>query len=163
VAKSKTQSDFFPFVLDELAKLPVTLRSMFGAQALYLHGKIVFIRRIGKNYPEDNGLWVATTPEHHASLHAEFPSLRSIGLFGGSPTTWQNLPLDAPDFEESALRLCAHVRAGDPRIGKVPGVKKKKAKADAPKKGAAKKARSAKAGRSPRPAARKKAARKTRR
>jgi hypothetical protein len=36
------------------------------------------------------------------------------------------LPLDADDFEESVLRACALVRAGDARIGKVPKARKRK-------------------------------------
>jgi hypothetical protein len=35
-------------------------------------------------------------------------------------TGWQILPVDAPDFEEAALRACQFIIAGDPRIGKVP-------------------------------------------
>jgi hypothetical protein len=46
--------------------------------------------------------------------------MRSIQLFGKKETSWQILPADAPDFEESARRACALVLARDPRIGKVP-------------------------------------------
>ena len=58
--------------------------------------------------------------EHHASLSREFPSLRSITVLGDGVTGWQILPADAPDFEDAALRACALVLRGDPRIGKVP-------------------------------------------
>jgi hypothetical protein len=51
--------------------------------------------------------------------------MRSIGVLGEKITGWQVLPADAPDFEESAQRACDLIAAGDPRIGKVPGVKKK--------------------------------------
>jgi hypothetical protein len=40
-------------------------------------------------------------------------------------TGWQVLPVDAPDFEEAVLRACDLVLAGDPRIGKVPGARRK--------------------------------------
>ena len=46
--------------------------------------------------------------------------MRSIGLFGTPVTSWQVLPVDAPDFEESALRACELIAARDPRIGKIP-------------------------------------------
>jgi hypothetical protein len=69
----------------------------------------------------DDGVWIATTTEHHESLRSEMPSLRSITvLAGGAVTGWQVLPVEADDFEESVLRACALVRAGDVRIGKVP-------------------------------------------
>jgi hypothetical protein len=62
--------------------------------------------------------------EHHASLRLEFPHMRSIGVLGAAVTGWQLLPVDAPDFEESALRACDLVLAHDARIGKVPKSKK---------------------------------------
>jgi len=70
--------------------------------------------------PRDNGVWVATTPEHHASLRQELPCLRSIAVLGAGTTGWQVLPADAAEFEASVVRACALVRARDPRIGKVP-------------------------------------------
>jgi hypothetical protein len=93
---------------------------MFGCLAVYFEDKIVLILRDRHDSPEDNGVWLATTAEHHASLQREFPSMRSIQLFGGKTTHWQVLPVDAPDFEEAALRACGLVIARDPRIGKVP-------------------------------------------
>lgn len=46
--------------------------------------------------------------------------MRSIKVLGAGGTGWQVLPSDANDFEDSVLRACAIVRAGDVRIGKVP-------------------------------------------
>ena len=121
------------FVLDALASLSPYTRPMFGCVAVYVGEKIVLILRDRPSYPDDNGVWLATTPEHHQSLRCEFPSMRSIGVFGTEVTGWQVLPADAPDFEESALRACELVIAGDPRIGKIPGEKRnsKKSKARA--------------------------------
>jgi hypothetical protein len=70
---------------------------------------------------QDNGVWLATTREHHESLLREFPKMRSIQVLGKPVTGWQVLPADAPDFEAAALRACQLVLAGDARIGKVPG------------------------------------------
>jgi hypothetical protein len=36
------------------------------------------------------------------------------------------LPLDAPDFEEGAMKACSFILRGDVRIGKIPKVKKPK-------------------------------------
>jgi hypothetical protein len=108
------------FVLDALASLAPTTRSMFGCLAVYLENKMVLILRDRPASPEDNGVWLATTSVHHESLQREFPSMRSIQLFGTDTTHWQVLPVDAPDFEEAALRACALIIARDPRIGKIP-------------------------------------------
>ena len=108
------------FVLDALASLSPITRPMFGCLAVYVEDKIVLILRDREDSPEDNGVWLATTAEHHASLQHEFPSMRSIQLFGREVTHWQVLPADAPDFERAALRACALIVAGDARIGKVP-------------------------------------------
>jgi hypothetical protein len=113
------------FVLDALASLSPITRPMFGCLAIYVQEKIVFILREKTTYPADNGVWLATTEDHHASLHSEFPHLRSIGLLGKKITGWQVLPSDAADFEEAALRACDLVHARDERIGKVPGSRRK--------------------------------------
>jgi hypothetical protein len=70
--------------------------------------------------PEDNGVWMATTREHHASLRPELPCMRSIALLGTGVTGWQVLPAQADDFETCVLHACELVCARDERIGKVP-------------------------------------------
>lgn len=96
---------------------------MFGCVAVYVGEKIVLALRDKEQYAEDNGVWLATTKEHHESLRREFPNMRSIGLLGKRVTGWQLLPADAQDFEEAALRACDLIATRDPRIGKLPGEK----------------------------------------
>lgn len=117
------------FVLDALAPLSPQTRPMFGCLAIYIEDKIVLILR-DKQKPgqtADNGVWLATTEEHHESLRRDFPNMRSIQLFGKEVTGWQVLPADAEDFEEAALCACEFVLARDPRIGKVPGSRRGRA------------------------------------
>jgi len=109
------------FVMDALSRLSPWTRPMFGCVAVYVGEKIVLILRQKPTFERDNGVWLATTEEHHESLREEFPNMRSIGVLGKEVTGWQVLPVDAPDFEESALRVCELVIAGDLRIGKIPG------------------------------------------
>ena len=113
------------FVLDAVAALSPRIRSMFGCLAIYVEEKIVLILRDKSGEDADNGVWLATTCEHHESLRGEFPNMRSIQIFGNKVTGWQVLPADAPDFEEAALRACELIVARDPRIGKVPGARRK--------------------------------------
>ena len=101
---------------------------MFGCLAVYVEDRIVFCLRDKKTNKEDNGVWLATTIEHHESLRRELPCMRSIGVLGKPITGWQILPADAPDFEQAALRACELVIARDPRIGKVPKSRKRAAK-----------------------------------
>jgi hypothetical protein len=108
------------FVLDALAALSPETRSMFGCLAVYVGDKIVLILRDKPEPPADNGVWLATTQEHHQSLLRDFPHMRSIQVLGKKVTGWQVLPVDAPDFEEAALDACELIAARDPRIGKVP-------------------------------------------
>ncbi|MFY9704095.1 MAG: hypothetical protein WAK02_18230 [Terriglobales bacterium] len=121
------------FVLDALAALSPRTRPMFGCLAVYVEDKIVLILRDKDKAGEtDNGVWLATTEDHHRSLRRDFPTMRSIKVLGKNAlgkkaTGWQVLPADAPDFEEAALRACEFVLAGDPRIGKVPGARRPKA------------------------------------
>lgn len=116
------------FVLDALAPVSPWTRPMFGCTAVYVGEKIVLILRQKPSYERDNGVWLATTQEHHESLRDEFPNMRSIELLGEKPSQWQVLPVDAPDFEESALHACELVLAGDPRLGKIPGKKRTSSK-----------------------------------
>ena len=124
------------FVLDALAPLSPRTHPMFGCLAIYVgdkvhdrvqdkvQDKIVLILRDKRDRTADNGVWLATTEEHHQSLRREFPNMRSIQVLGKKVTGWQVLPADAEDFEQAALRACELVLAGDPRIGKVPGARR---------------------------------------
>jgi len=114
------------FVLDAIAQLSPRTHPMFGCLAVYVEDKIVLVLRdkVLRDKGEktaDNGVWLATTQEHHQSLRLEFPNMRSIQVLGKKVTGWQVLPADAPDFEAAALRACELIVARDPRIGKVPG------------------------------------------
>jgi len=112
------------FVLEAIADLTPRTRSMFGCLAVYVDEKIVLILRDKPDGAPDNGVWIATTVEHHQSLRREFPNMRSIQVLGKKVTGWQVLPVDASDFEEAALRACELIVSGDPRIGKVPGARR---------------------------------------
>jgi len=114
------------FVLDAISTLSPYTRPMFGCLAIYVNDKIVLILRDKPKNAADNGVWLATTQEHHQSLRREFPNMRSIQVLGKPVTGWQVLPVDAPDFESAALRACELVLAGDPRIGKIPGARTSK-------------------------------------
>lgn len=111
----------FEFVLDLLAPLSPETRPMFGCLAVYVDERIVLILRDRENdATDDNGVWLATQREHHESLRRELPQMRSIRVLGSGETHWQNIPVDEPGFEEAVHRVCALIRSGDPRIGKVP-------------------------------------------
>jgi hypothetical protein len=144
MSKSNRNADYFPmddafvaikkrkrppheFVLDALAPLAPRTHSMFGCLAVYVGEKIVIFLREKPSYAEDNGVWLATQIEHHESLRREFPNMRSIRVLGKEPTGWQVLPSDSADFEEAALRACELILAGDPRIGKIPGARRRSA------------------------------------
>jgi hypothetical protein len=118
----------FDFVLNELFELTPITRPMFGCTAVYVGQKIVLILREKSDHPRDNGVWLATTLEHHLDLKKDFPSMRSIEVFGEGPTGWQNLPSDSPSFEEDVIRACEFIKSKDPRIGKIPKKKKLKTK-----------------------------------
>lgn len=130
------------FVLEALAEASPRTRSMFGCLAVYVGEKIVLILREKEKNAADNGVWLATTAEHHESLRREFPAMRSIEVLGKAVTGWQVLPTESADFEEAALRACEMVLAGDPRIGKVPGARRKRGKKTVRKKSRSAKARS---------------------
>ena len=115
------------FVLEALAEIEPRTNPMFGCLAVYVGEKIVMILRDKRDQTAaDDGVWLATSKDHHQSLRCEFPNMRSIAVFGKKVTGWQVLPADAADFETAALRACELVVAEDPRIGKIPQKKRKR-------------------------------------
>lgn len=118
----------YEFVLEALAGARYTTRPMFGCVAIYVKEKIVLVLRDKPTAPASNGVWLATTKDHHESLRNEFPNMRSIPALGTGVTGWQMLPSEAPDFEEASLRACKIILARDPRIGKTPQRRRRAAK-----------------------------------
>ncbi len=118
----------FPFILDRLFSLQPVTKPMFGCHAVYVREKIMCVLRDREEHPEANGIWIATSQEHHASLKKEFPSMHSIYILSGGKgeTGWQMIPAEANDFEIAADRICDLILKGDVRIGKVPKARKKK-------------------------------------
>ena len=101
-----------------------TTRAMFGALAVYIVDKVVFLLRDRPDEPGANGVWVAISNDHQESLSADFPNARPVRIMGKEINGWRLLPVDAVDFEESALRACELVVRRDLRIGKVPNSKR---------------------------------------
>lgn len=124
--EAKKKRVAFDFVLEELYSLEPTVKPMFGSHAVYIRDKIVLILRCRESYEFDNGVWLATSREYHASLKKDFPGMRSIALFGGAESEWQNLPADNESFEEEVMKACTFILRGDPRIGKIPNRRGKK-------------------------------------
>jgi hypothetical protein len=123
----KSGSIPFQFVLDELDFLKPRTNPMFGCYGVYVGEKIMLALRSRESHTDDNGVWIATKPEHHESLRKILPSMRSIQVLGGgSETNWQIVPEEADDFEESVMKICALIRKRDERIGNIPKAKKKK-------------------------------------
>lgn len=120
LAAKRGKSIPWEFVLDRIAALAPVTRPMFGCIAVYIGEMIVLILRDRPRSPADNGIWLATTAQHHESLRREFPRMQSIRLFGRKPSQWQVLRADDPDFERAAMRACELILARDPRIGKIP-------------------------------------------
>ena len=108
------------FVLDAVAEVAPTTRAMFGALAVYVGDKIVFLLRQKPDDVQANGVWIATADGHDERLRSEFPNMRPVHIMGKDINGWKLLAVDAQDFEESALRACELVVKRDPRIGKVP-------------------------------------------
>lgn len=102
------------------------LRAMFGAKAVYLGGKMMLCCCAGEE--PWRGLLVCTDRTRHAALQADFPALVPHSVL----PKWLYLPEAAASFERDAVRLVALARARDPRLGIIPGTRKKKPAAPAP-------------------------------
>jgi hypothetical protein len=96
------------------------LRSMFGAKAVYLGGKLslCFCHR---DEPW-RGLLICTERSSHSSLLAEFPVLAPHPIL----PKWLYVPAASPEFDRVATRLVQLARQRDPRLGIAPPPRKKK-------------------------------------
>lgn len=92
---------------------------MFGVTTIYIGNKILIGLRDKSTSPESNGLWIATSKEHHESLVNDLPSLQSIPVLGDKGTSWQMIAADDDAFEEQAIKVCEFIKKHDPRIGKI--------------------------------------------
>jgi len=94
------------------------LRSMFGAKAAYLDGKLMLCFCAGEE--PWRGVLVCTDRSHHPALLAEFPALSPHPIL----PKWLYLPETHTQFEVLAARLVALARRRDPRLGVLPQRKK---------------------------------------
>ena len=97
------------------------LRSMFGAKAAYLAGRLVLCFCASEE--PWRGVLVCTDREHHATLLAEFPELAAHPIL----SKWLYLPEAADRFERIAADLVSLAHRRDPRIGITPQPKKPRA------------------------------------
>ena len=95
------------------------LRSMFGAKAVYLDGRLMLCFCAGEE--PWCGALVCTDHPRHAALQAEFPVLTPHPVL----PKWLYLSESAESFERTAVRLVGLARRRDPRLGVTPGRKKR--------------------------------------
>ena len=90
------------------------LRTMFGAKAAYLDGRIVLCFCAGQE--PWSGVLICTDQSRHAALIAEFPQLTPHAIL----PKWLYLTEADLRFETTAERLVALARRRDPRLGVTP-------------------------------------------
>jgi hypothetical protein len=98
------------------------LRSMFGAKAAYLDGKLMLCF-MARDEPW-RGVLVCTDRSHQPALLAEFPELKPHAIL----PKWLYLPESADRFENVAVALVGLARRRDTRLGVVPPPRKRRAK-----------------------------------
>ena len=96
------------------------LRSMFGAKAVYLGGRMVFCFCASEE--PWRGVLVCTDQERHPALIDEFAALKPHPIL----PKWLYLPEATSSFERDAAKLVSLSRQRDPRIGIEPKPRKRK-------------------------------------
>jgi hypothetical protein len=96
------------------------LRSMFGAKAVYLGGRMVLCFSAGAE--PWRGVLVCTDHARHAALRADFPELTPHPVL----PKWLYLPESADRFERIASALVGLARRRDPRIGVTPQARRRR-------------------------------------
>ena len=109
----------FDFVFDYLPA-NITVKKMFGMHYIYLGKRIMLILRSSNKQPQWNGMWVATSTDHHQSLKNNIPELGAFFLDGNERHgNWLFLKDNTEDFEGAAIKICELIAHGDARIGKL--------------------------------------------
>ena len=98
------------------------LRSMFGAKAAYLDGKLMLCFCAGEE--PWRGVLVCTDRNQHPALQGEFPELSPHPIL----PKWLYLPETADRFEPVATALVGLARRRDVRLGVLPSPRKRRAK-----------------------------------
>lgn len=113
-----SQSQLFEGFLDQPT---FQYKRMFGGLACYYNGLLVAVlmEEPGSHW---NGLLVPTDRSHHDTLKSEIPGLINHPVLG----KWLYAPLNDEEYENSSDLVLRLIRKGDPRVGIVPGLKKKK-------------------------------------
>jgi hypothetical protein len=101
------------------AEASFVLRSMFGAKAVYLGGKLMLC--FTASAEPWRGVLLCTDRSHHDALQAEFPQLVPHPIL----PKWLYLSETGDGFEATATRLVALARRRDPRLGVTPAAKRK--------------------------------------
>ena len=96
------------------------LRSMFGAKAAYLDGKLMLCFCAGAE--PWRGVLVCTSREHHDTLRTDFPELSPHPIL----PKWLYLPESGDRFESVASKLVALAKRRDPRMGVTPSARKRR-------------------------------------
>jgi len=108
----------FDFLLNDLPA-GIIVKPAIGMFYIYFNGRIVLIFRKTNKNPQFNGIWIATTRDHHHSLKVDVPAVSEFQLEEGIDTAWLLLNHEHDDFESAATKICQLVAYKDPRIGKV--------------------------------------------
>ena len=109
----------YPFVLEELAPLRPTIKSVFGSTYVYLDEILLISLREDGKRKGTNGMWLFTTSDHVESLLSEFPGLSRRQVWRSGKNSWLVLAARLEHFEEYAFKACELILNGDRRIGRV--------------------------------------------
>ncbi|MDB4904839.1 MAG: hypothetical protein JWQ63_4120 [Mucilaginibacter sp.] len=107
----------FDFVFDYLPT-GITVKKMFGMHYIYLGKRIMLILRRRDNESDLNGIWVATSKEHHQSLKNDIQELGAFFINGDERHgNWLLIQDNSEDFENAAIKVCELISHYDTRIG----------------------------------------------
>ena len=112
------------WLIEPLELLPsFDTRRMFGGLAIYVHGLMVLVLMEQEDDPDWNGVLLPTCREYHADLLGRFAELKPHPILG----KWLYLSQASIDFETSAQQIVEAIVGHDPKLGIVPGTRKRRA------------------------------------
>lgn len=108
----------YDFVIKKIHPVKTEVRKLMGAYGLYVNKRLMLFLRDVEQFPEFNGVFVATIPEFYEELQEEIHTSKMEFDLDGTYDSWIFISEDLPDFEEKVTRACTLIKNGDERIGK---------------------------------------------
>jgi len=108
----------YDFVLQWLYPVRVEVKKRLNGYFLYHNGRLLMFLRDAEDFPEFNGIFIATQPQYFDSLSNDVHRSRMEFDLDSTKDSWIFISEDLEDFEAKVQKACDLIKANDERMGR---------------------------------------------